>query len=80
MAIFGAIITLAIISVLVGRNSRAPEAIGAAGGFLSRVIGAAVSPSATAATNGNPSDNAFGMPPIASAGIMFGSGIGGLLQ
>lgn len=79
LAVVGGIITVAIVSVLVSRNSQTSEALGAAGGFLSRVISAAVSPVATAATNGNPSNNAFGMPALPNIGT-FGGGPGGVLN
>lgn len=61
-AVFGGIITVAIISVIVGKNSKAPEAIAAAGNFLSNIVGAAVNPVHTAATNGNLGANAFTNP------------------
>lgn len=74
LTIVSAIITVAIISVLVSNRSQTSEALGAAGSFFSRVIAAAVSPSATAGTNGNPASN-----PFASSGIDVGAG-GSLLD
>lgn len=44
LAIIGAIITVAIISVIVSPRSQAPQVLQAGGGFLSNVIGAAVNP------------------------------------
>lgn len=64
LAIVGAIITVAIISVIVSPRSQAPQVLAAGGSFLSRVISAAVDPSATAPTNGNPRLNAFSTPNI----------------
>ena len=51
-AIFAAIITLAIISVIISRRSRAPEAIQAVATGLASVVRAAVAPG-SALTNGN---------------------------
>lgn len=61
-AIFGGIITLAIISVFVGKNSKAPEVIQASGSFLANIVGAAVAPINTASTNGNLGSNPFTNP------------------
>lgn len=58
LTIFGAIVTLAIISVVISKKSRAPEAIGAISNGLARVVAAAVNPSATA-DNGNLGYNTF---------------------
>lgn len=44
LAIVGGIITLAIVSVLISKNAQTPQVLGAAGGALSGVIAAAVSP------------------------------------
>lgn len=65
LAIFGAIISLAIISVLISKKSRAPEAIGALSNGIARVVAAAVSP-ASAVTNGNLGANTFTTPSINS--------------
>lgn len=52
IAIFGAIITLAIVSVIISRKSRAPEAIQAFSSGIANVVAAAVSPG-SALSNGN---------------------------
>ena len=44
LTIFGGIITLALVSVIVGRKSQAPQAIQAIGGAISNVVAAAVNP------------------------------------
>lgn len=59
LVIFGAIITLAIVSVLVGQKSSAPAGIAAAGNALATVVAAAVAPSGNAANNGNLGANVF---------------------
>ena len=64
LAIVGGIITIAIVSVIVGQRSRAPEAIGAIGNFVATVVASAVNPAATASTNGNPEQAAFSIPTI----------------
>ena len=74
--IFGAIITLAIVGVIVGNKSPAPQAIAATGQFLSRVVAAAVSPAATAETNGNPELGTFTLPSITGAASL-ANGLGG---
>lgn len=51
LAIFGGIVTIAIVSVIVGRNSVAPQAIQATGGALAQIVQAAVSPQGTNAAN-----------------------------
>lgn len=61
LTVFGGIITLAIISVIIGRNSKAPQAISAISGGISNVIGAAVSPQSTE-TNGNNGRNVYSSP------------------
>ena len=61
-AIFGGIVTVAIVSVIVGGKSRAPEAIQATGSFVANIVAAAVSPVNTAATNGNLGANTFTNP------------------
>lgn len=52
IGLFGAIITLAIISVIISRKSRAPEAIQALASGVANVVAAAVDPS-TAQTRGH---------------------------
>jgi PRD1 phage membrane DNA delivery len=61
-AVVTGIIGLAIVSVIVSRRSQTPQVIGAAGAFLSNVVAAAVSPAATAATNGDPLKATFANP------------------
>lgn len=68
VTIIGAIITVAIVSVLVSRNSQTPAALSAAGGFVSRVISAAVSPGASGGAVGNPDVSAFSMPRLPGLG------------
>ena len=52
IGMFGAIITLAIISVIISRKSRAPEAIQAIASGVANVVAAAVDPS-SAQTRGH---------------------------
>lgn len=68
-AVFGTIITLAIVSVIVGQKSQAPEAISAAGSFISGIVAAAVNPVHTAPTNGNLGLNSFSTPAIVGGGF-----------
>lgn len=63
LAIVAAIIGLATIAVIVGSRNTAPL-VQASGSTLASVIRAAVNPVATAATNGNPNVNAYGMPSV----------------
>lgn len=60
--IVGAIIGLAILSVIVSKRSQAPDVIQASASALSSVISAAVNPITTAATNGNPALSTFSSP------------------
>lgn len=62
MAIFGGIITLAIISVIVGQKSQAPKVIQASSSFIANIVAAAVNPVNTANTNGNLGANNFTTP------------------
>lgn len=62
--IVGAIIGLAILSVIVSKRSQAPDVIQASASALSSVISAAVNPVTTAATNSNPGANTFSSPSI----------------
>lgn len=62
LTLFGAIITLAIISVIISKRSRAPEAIQAFSTGVASVVAAAVSPAATSMTNGNLGASAFTSP------------------
>lgn len=64
MTIFAAIIGLAIVSVIISRRSRAPEAIQSFSTGLANVVAAAVDPKYTQ-TNGNNNSafsSAFGTP------------------
>lgn len=61
-AVFGGIITLAIISTFVGKNSKAPQVIQASGSFLANIVAAAVNPINTASTNGSLGNNVFTNP------------------
>ena len=74
LAIFGGVITLAIIATLVGKGGQAPQVITATGNTLAKVIGAAVSPAGSAATNGNLGLGAFATPALPT----IGSSLGGL--
>lgn len=55
LAIVGGVITVAIISVIVSKNAQTPQVLQSAGGALSTVINAAVSPvnGSTGGGNGN---------------------------
>lgn len=75
MAIFGGVLTLAIVSVIISKKSQAPQVIQASASALSNVIGAAVNPVQTSATNGNNGSNPFSTPQIPG-----GSDITGLLS
>lgn len=62
LAVFGGVITIAIVATFVGRNSKAPDVIAASGNFLSNIVAAAVNPLNTAATNGDLGANFFSNP------------------
>lgn len=62
IGLFGAIITLAIISVIISKRSRAPEAIQAFSTGVASVVAAAVSPVSTSLTNGNLGASSFSTP------------------
>lgn len=64
LAIFGGIITLAIVSVVVSRNARSADAIHAAGSALANVVGAAVKPLNNASNAPNNGWNLFTAPAI----------------
>ena len=53
MAIFGGIITLAIISVIISRQSQAPQVIQAGASALGNVVSAAVNPLPQGSSQGN---------------------------
>lgn len=80
MAIFGGVLTLAIVSVIISKKSQAPQVIQASASALSNVIGAAVNPVQTAATNGNNGANPFSTPQSGSgfdiSGIIGSTGVG----
>lgn len=57
--IFGGIIAIAAISVIVGRQSKAPAAISAIGGAMSSIVAAAVNPANNAGNLGNNGNNSF---------------------
>lgn len=87
VTIFGGILTIAVISVIVGRNSKAPAAIQAFGQALSSVVGAAVNPksigSSGVSSSSNNGSNAFtsalnGAENSLMSGLT--SGLGGLFQ
>jgi hypothetical protein len=61
-AVFGGIITLAIVAAIVGKNSQAPQVIAASGAFISNIVAAAVNPINTASTNGSLGANTFTNP------------------
>ncbi len=67
LAILSGMFLIAIASVIVGRNSKAPAAIQAVGSAVGTVIAAAVSPAGSAHTNGNPNLSTFSTPSIAGA-------------
>src|ERR1700761_2272204 len=71
LAIIAGISPVAIVSVIVGRQSKAPAAIQATGQLLSNVVAAAVNTVSTAASNGNLGANTFTNP----AGALNGAGV-----
>ncbi len=75
-AVFGGIITLAIVSVVLSKSSQSPQVIQAGSTALAAVVAAAVAPVSKAATNGNLGANAFSS---VAAPINFGP-FGGLSQ
>lgn len=62
LSVVSAVIGLAILSVIISRKSQTPQVLQAASTSLAKVIQAAVSPVATAATNGNLGANTFTTP------------------
>jgi hypothetical protein len=78
LAVFGGVITLAIISVIIGKNSKAPQAIQAISSGLANVVAAAANPVGTASTNGNPGQSTFASPQSFLGGI--GSAVGSANQ
>ena len=66
LAFFGGIITLAIVSAIIGQKSQAPAAISAFGNSISKVVAAAVNPVSANYGYGN-GGSTFGSP---SAGLL----------
>lgn len=66
LAVFGGIITLAMVAVIVGQRSATPQVIKAGSDALAKVVRAAVDPVSTASTNGNNGNNSFSTPPMKS--------------
>lgn len=71
MAIFGGIITLAIVSAIIGQRSKAPQAIQAMGSAVANVVGKAVQPVAQTASTPNLGLNSFTSPGVSGN---FGTG------
>lgn len=65
-AIFGGVLTLAIISVVISKKSAAPQAIQAISSGIANIVGAAVNPAAT--NNGNNGTSMFSDPSSAGGG------------
>jgi hypothetical protein len=63
LVIFGGIVTIAIVSVIVGRNSQAPQALQAASGALAQIVAAAVNPAGTNAANPVSNNQSVASPP-----------------
>lgn len=78
LAIFGGVITLAIVSTLVSKNSAFPAAIQASSSALANVVAAAVNPVHTSSTNGNLGLTAFSTPNIPVNTTTAASPYGGL--
>jgi hypothetical protein len=74
LIIFGGVTTLALVSVVISRNSSAPAVIQAGATALASVISAATAPVATAATNGHLGTSTFTAPNLSSSlSSLFGS-------
>ena len=71
LAVFAGILTLAMVSVLISRQSQTPDVIQAAATALSKVIGAAVTPVAPAANSATVSSGI----PTQAVGSSFLSGL-----
>lgn len=69
MAVFGGIITLAIVAVVVSRKAQTPAVIQAASSALANVVGAAVNPIVQRNGSGNIGHNAFSLPNLSGFGI-----------
>jgi hypothetical protein len=72
LAIFGGVITLAIVSVVISKNSQSPQVLQGASSALANVVAAAVNPVHTAATNGNLGLTAFSTPATQAITSVFG--------
>lgn len=68
-AIFGGILTIAIIAVVVSRKSQTPQVFQAAGSFIGNLVAAAVNPIQTAGQNGNLGATPFSTPNIPAPGL-----------
>lgn len=64
LAIFGGVVTIAIISVVVSKKSNTAAVLQGASSFLDSVVAAAVKPVNTATTNGNLGANPFTTPNV----------------
>lgn len=64
LAIFGGVVTIAIISVIISKKSQTPAVLQAASSALANVVAAAVKPVNTATTNGNLGNNPFTTPNV----------------
>lgn len=60
LAIFGGVITIALVATFVGKNSKAPQVISSSGTFLSNIVAAAVAP--INSNNGDLGTNTFTNP------------------
>jgi hypothetical protein len=70
LAVLSGIFLIALVSVIVGKTSKAPQAIQAIGSAVGTVIAAAVSPAGTSHTNGDPHLSTFTTPILpASTGL-----------
>jgi hypothetical protein len=60
VGIFTGFVTLAIISVIISRQSQTPQVIQAVSSAVANIVAAAVNPVHTAATNANPAASVHG--------------------
>lgn len=68
LAVFGGVVTLAIISVIISKKSQTPQVIQSASSALANIVAAAVNPANTAATNGNLGASVFSTPNVLPLG------------
>lgn len=80
LTVIGGIITLAIWSVIVSPRSQAAQVIQAGASAVSAIVHAAVSPSATAATNGNLGASTWTTPQVGGAGQGAATVVSGVLN